>query len=90
MGDGKDEDLVSLISSVICIFVVIGAVFLVLYFFDPHATHPWFAVAAILLIGSPWIFWLLTYMYMCTKSTGRWLVGSKCASAKYQDARPAL
>ncbi|KAJ0912961.1 hypothetical protein HanRHA438_Chr06g0280161 [Helianthus annuus] len=89
MGDGKGKDIrVSILTSLFCIFVVIGGVFLVLYFCDPRATHPWFAVAAILFIGSPWIFWVLTYMYMCTKASGLWLVGSK--GSRTQDARPAL
>lgn len=73
MGDGKDDDfIISLITSLLCFLVLIGGVFLILYFCEPHATHPLFAVAALLLIGSPWIFWFLTYLYMCMKATGRW------------------
>ncbi|KAK4349281.1 hypothetical protein RND71_032036 [Anisodus tanguticus] len=74
--EDRDEDLiVPLISCFFCICVTLGGVFLVIYLFVPNISQPWFLPVALLLVGSPWIFWFLTYMYTCIKrcccSTGK-------------------
>ncbi|KAK6804204.1 hypothetical protein RDI58_001988 [Solanum bulbocastanum] len=58
---------VPLISSLFCLCVLTGGVLLVLYLFVPDYSQPWFAPAGLILVGSPYIFWLLTYIYTCLK-----------------------
>ncbi|KAK4379579.1 hypothetical protein RND71_001441 [Anisodus tanguticus] len=64
----REGDLrVPLISSLFCLCVLTGGVLLVLYFFVPDHSQPWFPSAGLFLVGSPYIFWLLTYIYTCLK-----------------------
>ncbi|CAN4126072.1 unnamed protein product [Withania somnifera] len=58
---------VPLISSLFCLCVLTGGVLLIIYFFTPAYSQPWFAPAGLILVGSPYIFWLLTYIYTCLK-----------------------
>ncbi|KAI3495668.1 hypothetical protein L1887_38014 [Cichorium endivia] len=68
MEDVRDGDLrVPLISSLFFVLVIIGGIFLTFYVFLPSISQPWFPVVAFLLIGSPWAFWTLTYLYTCIK-----------------------
>ncbi|KAK2998835.1 hypothetical protein RJ639_023537 [Escallonia herrerae] len=68
MEEQKEGDVrVPLISSLFGICVVTGGIFLVLYAFVPDMSQPWFPIAALVLIGSPWLFWLMTYLYTCIK-----------------------
>ncbi|KAI3681274.1 hypothetical protein L6452_36064 [Arctium lappa] len=68
MEDARDGDLrVPLISSLFFIFVLAGGIFLTFYVFAPNFSRPWFPVIALILIGSPWVFWLFTYLYTCFK-----------------------
>ncbi|CAH1448854.1 unnamed protein product [Lactuca virosa] len=70
MEDVRDGDLrVPLISSLFFVLVIIGGIFLTFYVFLPSIAQPWFPVVAFLLIGSPWAFWMLTYLYTCFKGT---------------------
>lgn len=69
MEDARDGDLrVPLISSLFFVLVFAGGVFLTFYVFAPNISQPWFPGIALILIGSPWVFWLLTYLYTCFKS----------------------
>lgn len=64
----REGDLrVPLISSLFCLCVLTGGVLLVLYLFVPDQSQPWFPAAGLILIGSPYIFWLLTYFYTSMK-----------------------
>lgn len=66
--EDRDGDLrVSLISFIFCICVIIGGVLLVIYLTVPKFSQPWFLLLALILVGSPWLFWLFTYMYTCIK-----------------------
>lgn len=67
MEDRDGDFRVSLISFIFCICVVIGGVFLVIYLTLPKFSQSWFLLLALILVGSPWLFWLLTYMYTCIK-----------------------
>ncbi|KAK6782034.1 hypothetical protein RDI58_019830 [Solanum bulbocastanum] len=67
MEDRDGDFRVSLISTIFCICVVIGGVFLVIYLTLPKFSQSWFLLLALILVGSPWLFWLLTYMYTCIK-----------------------
>lgn len=60
-----------LISSLLCLFVAAGGILLFIYVFRPSVSKPWFPVASFILIGSPWIFWMLTYTYTCMKACVR-------------------
>lgn len=68
MEDARDGDLrVPLISSLFFVLVLAGGIFLTFYVFAPSISQPWFPIIALILIGSPWVFWLLTYLYTCFK-----------------------
>ncbi|KAG8391390.1 hypothetical protein BUALT_Bualt01G0182700 [Buddleja alternifolia] len=68
MEDEKEGDLrVPLIASLFCLCVTAGGIILVLYAFFPSLSQPWFPIAALVLIGFPWLFWLFTYLYACMK-----------------------
>ncbi|KAK9056093.1 hypothetical protein SSX86_027181 [Deinandra increscens subsp. villosa] len=68
MEDARDGDLrVPLISSLFFVLVFAGGIFLTCYVFAPNISQPWFPGLALILIGSPWVFWLLTYLYTCFK-----------------------
>ncbi|KAL3832978.1 hypothetical protein ACJIZ3_007714 [Penstemon smallii] len=72
MEDERERDLrVPLISSLLCLLVSAGGIFLVLYVYVPNLSQPWYPIAAFVLIGSPWIFWLFTYLYTCMKGCFR-------------------
>lgn len=93
MEEEKERDIrVPLISSIFCLLVLTGGIFLVLYVFIPHLSHPWFPIAAFLLIGSPWIFWLFTYIYTCFKPCclpNRCLEGRLPSQRSHHDPPPA-
>ncbi|XP_060217897.1 uncharacterized protein LOC132645131 [Lycium barbarum] len=67
MEERKGDLRVPLISSLFCLCVLTGGVLLVLYLFVPDHSQPWFPAAGLILVGSPYIFWLLTYFYTCLK-----------------------
>ncbi|KAL7120770.1 hypothetical protein ACP275_02G142800 [Erythranthe tilingii] len=58
---------VPLVFSIFCLCLVTGGVFLVFYVFVPKLSQPWYPIVALVLIGSPWIFWFFTYFYTCVK-----------------------
>lgn len=59
---------VPLISALLCLCVIAGGVFLIIYVYVPDQAKSWYPIIALLLIGSPWIFWLLAYTYACMKA----------------------
>ncbi|GER48718.1 prothymosin alpha-related family protein [Striga asiatica] len=68
MEEEKEGDIrVPLVFTVFCLSVTAGGVFLVIYVFFPGYSQAWYPIAALVLIASPWIFWLLTYIYACIK-----------------------
>ncbi|KAL2511578.1 putative membrane lipoprotein [Abeliophyllum distichum] len=72
MEGGREGDILfPLISSLLCLCVLTGGIFLVLYVYLPNISQPWFPILAFILIGSPWIFWFLTYLYTCMKACCR-------------------
>ncbi|KAL3624568.1 hypothetical protein CASFOL_031236 [Castilleja foliolosa] len=67
--DERHRDIiVPTIYSLLCLCVTVGGVFLVLYVFFPALSQPWQPIAALILIGSPWLVWLLTFIYSCAKA----------------------
>ncbi|XP_027108969.1 uncharacterized protein LOC113782608 [Coffea eugenioides] len=72
MEESREGDCrVPLISSIFCVCVTTGGVLLAMYVFMPSVSEPWFPIAAFILIGSPWIFWVFTYIYTCIKACCR-------------------
>ncbi|XP_059654296.1 uncharacterized protein LOC132301016 [Cornus florida] len=68
MHGGREGDLrFPIISCLIFLCVLTGGGFLVVYVFVPDLSQPWHPVAALVLIGFPWVFWFLTYLYTCMK-----------------------
>ncbi|KAL3516678.1 hypothetical protein ACH5RR_023580 [Cinchona calisaya] len=59
---------VPLISSIFCVCVTTGGVLLLMYVFMPSISEPWIPFAALILIGTPWIFWVFAYIYTCMKA----------------------
>ncbi|WOG95628.1 hypothetical protein DCAR_0414954 [Daucus carota subsp. sativus] len=67
-GERQRDFRVPLISALFCLFVIAGGVFLIIYVYVPDQSKSWYPVVALLLIGSPWIFWLLAYTYAFMKA----------------------
>ncbi|KAI3448980.1 hypothetical protein Pfo_005645 [Paulownia fortunei] len=68
----RERDLiVPFIYTLFCLCVSIGGILLVLYVFFPTLSQPWHPIAALVLIGSTWLFWVLTYLYACIKGCCR-------------------
>ena len=68
MDDEKEGDIrVPLAFAFFLLCVITGGVLLVFYVFVPDVSQPWYPTAALLLIGSPWLFWFLTFLYTCIK-----------------------
>ncbi|KAH6772899.1 hypothetical protein C2S52_004264 [Perilla frutescens var. hirtella] len=68
MENEKEGDIrVPLVFTVFFLCVTTGGIFLLLYVFAPSVSQPWYPAAALVLIGAPWIFWLLTYVYTIIK-----------------------
>ncbi|KAL8028447.1 hypothetical protein ABFX02_14G160600 [Erythranthe guttata] len=63
--------IVPLIFSLFCLCVSIGGVLLVINLCFPDLSQPWQPIAAFVLIGSTWIFWILTCFYVCIKTCFR-------------------
>lgn len=59
---------VPLIAAFFCLFVIAGGVLLVIYVCVPDQSQPWYPAVALALIGTPWLFWLITYIYTCMKA----------------------
>ncbi|KAM7280679.1 hypothetical protein ACFE04_007813 [Oxalis oulophora] len=46
--------------------VITGGIFLVLYLIlPPREVSIWYPVAGFILVGIPWTFWLMAYIYIC-------------------------
>ncbi|XP_052192798.1 uncharacterized protein LOC127801591 [Diospyros lotus] len=58
----------TIISLMIFLSCITGGTLLVLWVLDLESSRPWFPVLALLLIGFPWIFWLLTCCYTFFKA----------------------
>ncbi|KAI3974384.1 hypothetical protein MKX01_031053 [Papaver californicum] len=57
-----------LVSCVLFFCIVAGGVFLALYIHLPESeSSAWYPAAGMILVGIPWIFWLLTLIYSCLK-----------------------
>ena len=65
----KDDFRVHLITGTFFVCIVAGGTCLCLYIFLPGAQHTsWYPIVGFILVGIPWLFWLLTYCYRCFKT----------------------
>ncbi|CAI9103339.1 OLC1v1001802C1 [Oldenlandia corymbosa var. corymbosa] len=72
MEESRQSDCrVPVISSIFFICLATGGVFLIMYVFTPSLSAPWYPIAAFVMIGIPWLFWLVTYIYACLKACFR-------------------
>ncbi|GAA0186004.1 hypothetical protein Leryth_026556 [Lithospermum erythrorhizon] len=77
MEEHRESDYrVPMIAFLFLLLLISGGIFLILYCFVPRISQPWFPIAALALIGLPWIFWFMTYIYTCIKG---------CIKARNQD-----
>ena len=58
---------VPLISTLFFLSCLIGGVLLILWLLDSNISQPWFPILALALIGFPWGFWFVTYLYTLIK-----------------------
>ncbi|XP_057512822.1 uncharacterized protein LOC130794885 [Actinidia eriantha] len=58
---------VPLISTLFFLSCVIGGILLILWLLDSNISQSWFPILALALIGFPWGFWFLTYLYTLIK-----------------------
>ncbi|KAL8542493.1 hypothetical protein ACS0TY_003379 [Phlomoides rotata] len=63
----KRSIIIPIIYALFFLCITTGGVLLIIYAFFPNLTQPWHPAAAFALIGTTWIFWLLTYIYSCIK-----------------------
>ncbi|MQL73321.1 hypothetical protein Taro_005645 [Colocasia esculenta] len=55
---------VYIISCLLLITIIGGGVLLMLYVILPENEETaWFPIAGMLLVGTPWVFWILTFLY---------------------------
>lgn len=66
--DRERSILVPLIYTLFCLCVTIGGALLVLHVYFPPLSQPWQPIAAVVLIASTWVFWIITCLYACIKA----------------------
>lgn len=69
MGKEREGDIrVQLILWLFFACILVGGVFLCLYFFLPETEYAdWHYLIGIGLVAVPWTFWFLMYLYTCFK-----------------------
>ncbi|KAL1540003.1 hypothetical protein AAHA92_24421 [Salvia divinorum] len=65
--DEERSLIIPLICTFFCLCVTVGGLLLVFYVFVPDLSRPWQPIAALALICSTWLFWLMAYIYACVK-----------------------
>lgn len=66
MEERKGDARIYIISGFLFLSVVSGGILLGLYMFLPEKySSNYYAVAGLILVGVPWIFWFLAYVYKC-------------------------
>ncbi|KAH6820378.1 hypothetical protein C2S53_015801 [Perilla frutescens var. hirtella] len=63
----RRSSIIPLIYTFFCLCVSVGGMLLVFYVCIPALSRPWQPLAALALIGSTWLFWLMAYIYACVK-----------------------
>ncbi|KAF3968866.1 hypothetical protein CMV_007288 [Castanea mollissima] len=67
--EARKEDLrIYIISFLFFSCIVCGGVFLSIYLFLPQSqSSSWYPIVGLILVGVPWLFWFLAYLYRCIK-----------------------
>ncbi|XP_038875814.1 uncharacterized protein LOC120068181 [Benincasa hispida] len=70
MEERKGDARIFIISGLIFLCIISGGILLCLYLFLPESQTPdWYPIVGIVLVSTPWIFWLSIYFYHCLKPT---------------------
>uniref|UniRef100_A0A0A0LN77 Uncharacterized protein n=2 Tax=Cucumis sativus TaxID=3659 RepID=A0A0A0LN77_CUCSA len=70
MEERKGDARIVIISGLIFLCIILGGFLLCLYLFLPESqTSDWYPTIGIVLVSTPWIFWLSVYIYHCLKPT---------------------
>lgn len=70
MEERKGDARIFIISGLIFLCIISGGFLLCLYLFLPESQTPdWYPIVGIVLVSTPWIFWLLVYLHHCLKPT---------------------
>ncbi|XP_022155761.1 uncharacterized protein LOC111022806 [Momordica charantia] len=68
MEERKGDARILIISGVIFLCIISGGLLLGLYLYLPQSeSTDWYPIVGIVLVATPWIFWLLVYLYHCFK-----------------------
>lgn len=68
MEEGRERDFrVPIISCSFFLSSLTGGILLTCWLLDVKGSQPWFPIFSLVLIGLPWIFWFLTYIYAFIK-----------------------
>ncbi|MQL70559.1 hypothetical protein Taro_002871 [Colocasia esculenta] len=63
-GERAGSIYVYVVSSLLLLAILLGGAFLVLYVALPETpSTAWFPAAGLSLVGAPWLFWVVTYLY---------------------------
>lgn len=66
MEERKNDIRVYLITGAFLICIVAGGICLCIYIFHTGAQQKsWYSIVGFILVGVPWLFWILTYCYTC-------------------------
>ncbi|KAK4593652.1 hypothetical protein RGQ29_017670 [Quercus rubra] len=64
----KEDVRIYIISFLFFSCIVCGGVFLSIYLFLPQSqSSAWYPIAGLILVGVPWLFWFLAYLYRCIR-----------------------
>lgn len=68
MDERKGDARVYVVSFLFFACIVVGGVLLCLYIFLPQTNSAsWYPIAGMIMVGIPWAFWFLAYLYRCCK-----------------------
>ena len=64
----KEDVRIYIISFLFFSCIVCGGVLLSIYLFLPQSqSSTWYPIAGLILVGVPWLFWFLAYLYRCIR-----------------------
>ncbi|GLT59748.1 hypothetical protein SLA2020_325490 [Shorea laevis] len=62
----KGDARIYIITALLLVSLLTGGFLLSLYIFQPeNQSAPWYPITGFILVGIPWIFWIVAYLYRC-------------------------